>query len=309
MPLAPPLRKSSPVRTRRRQAPPAPAWPSFSGSAQYVGSSNNGRVHVFVDTLLGAPALQNAEDLVNDSDRIVALNDGFFGTSQGEVSVLVYALGGLTDGTGGADHMGCDYQSGNAIEVCASYGHSMRVSALFEAELSECNMGSSLCGQSTGEGLSRWCASLVSANALSDFATAPVWAEDGMADFVTQTDPTDTSPDSTGCTMAFVSWLLSQGIPFATIARAMVSLGNGGTLAALFATVTGEAATHAWPMFLSAVNALPFGVTSDDPFGGVAPAPPAPSPAPAPSPTPTGVSLDQVIAWATEGLRQNWPNP
>ena len=37
--------------------------------------------------------------------------------------------------------MGCDYVSGNAIEVCASFGNSARVSALFEAELSECSMG------------------------------------------------------------------------------------------------------------------------------------------------------------------------
>jgi hypothetical protein len=98
--------------------------------------------------------------------------------------VIVFALGGQTDGTGGADHLGCDFQTGAAIEVCAAFGNSARVSALFEAELSECSMGGNLCGVSTGEALSRWCAAVVGGNALSDFATAPRWAQDGMPNFV-----------------------------------------------------------------------------------------------------------------------------
>jgi hypothetical protein len=69
--------------------------------------------------------------------------------------------------------MGCDYVTGAAIEVCASFGNSARVSALFEAELSECSMGGNLCGVSTGEALSRWCATVIGNSALSDFATAP----------------------------------------------------------------------------------------------------------------------------------------
>ena len=124
--------------------------------------------------------------------------------------MIIFALDGRTDGTGGADHMGCDYTTGNAIEVCASFGRSERVSALFEAELSECSMGGNLCGLNTGEALSRWCTAVLGNNALADFATAPQWAQDGMPDFVNQTDPTDQNPDSTGCGMAFISWLLAK---------------------------------------------------------------------------------------------------
>ena len=102
---------------------------------------------------LGGPALQNAQDLVRDSDQVVSANDALFGTTGGSVSVIVFALGGATDGTGGTDHMGCDYRTGAAIEVCASFGSSSWVSALFEAELSECSMGGNLCGVSTGEAL------------------------------------------------------------------------------------------------------------------------------------------------------------
>ena len=257
-------------RAIHRDNPVAPAWPSYKGNSQFVGTSPSGRVTVYVDPSLGQQALQNAQDLVNDADRVVTANDGIFGTTGGPVSVIVFALGGATDGTGGADHMGCDYVSGAAIECCASFGNSARVSALFEAELSECSMNGNLCGLSTGEALSRWCATLIGNNALADFATAPQWAQDGEPDFVNQTDNTDQSADSTGCGMAFISWMISQGYGLEKIAPTMVNLGDAGTLAQLYANLTSDAATNAWTNFQKALQNLPNGVTSDDPFGGLA---------------------------------------
>jgi len=251
-----------------RDNPLPPQWPSYTGTSQSVGTSPSGRVTVYVDPRLGAPALQNAQDLVSDADRVVGANDALFGTTGGPVSVIVFALGGRTDGTGGADHNGCDYTTGAAIEVCASFGNAARVSALFEAELSECSMGGNLCGASTGEALSRWCAAVIGNHALADFTTAPQWAQDGMPDYVNQTDPSDQNTDSTGCGMAFLSWLMSQGYGLDTIAQAMVALGDSGTLAQLYANLTADTATNAWPAFLAAVQALPTGVTTDDPFGG-----------------------------------------
>ena len=254
----------------RRDSPVAPQWPSYKGNSQFVGTSPSGRVTVYVDPTLGQSALENAQDLVNDADRVVAANDAIFGTIGGPVSVIIFALGGATDGTGGADHMGCDYTTGAAIEVCASFDNSPRVSALFEAELSECSMNGNLCGLSTGEALSRWCAALIGNNALADFATAPQWAQDGMPDFVNQTDATDQSADSTGCGMAFLSWLMSQGQALATIAPAMVALGDAGTLAQLYANLNSDAASNAWPNFQNAIQNLPNGITDDDPFGAIA---------------------------------------
>jgi hypothetical protein len=251
----------------RRDGPPPPQWPSFTGTSQYVGTSPSGRVTVYVDPTLGQPALQNAQDLVNDADRVVNANDAIFGTNQGSVSVIVFALGGPTDGTGGADHGGCDFISGAAIECDASFGNSPRVSALFEAELSECCMNGNLCGVSTGEGLSRWCAMVIGNNVLSDFTTAPTWYQSGKPDFVNQTDPTDQNAVSTGCAMAFISWLLSQNFTLSQIAQEMVVLGASGTLAQLYANLTGDAAANAWTKFIAAVNGLAGGVTSDDPFG------------------------------------------
>jgi hypothetical protein len=307
--LLPTKRKPLSKRLAHTADPAPPVWPSFTGTSQYVGTSKNGRVTVFVDPSLGEAGCQNATDLVADADRIVSLNDVLFGTSAGSVNVIIFALGGATDGTGGADHMGCDYITGNAIEVCASFGQSARVSALFEAELSECAMNGNLCGLSTGEALSRWCAMSVSGNALSDFATAPTWVADGSPNFVDTTDPTDQNPDSTGCGMAFLSWLQNQGFTLDEIAQAMVVLGNAGTLAELYSTLTGQAASAAWPQFQAAIAALAFGVTSDDPFAGAQPVPqPAPTPpGPPPTPSPTAVTLAQAQAWAAQGLSENWP--
>src|ERR1700719_3972159 len=226
---------SRPLRVRphsHKAIPAVPKWPSYTGKSQYVGTSTSG-VSVWYDPSLGAPALENATDLLADADRIRAANDDIFGSRGGPVQVIVFALGGATDGTGGADHDGCDYTTGAEIEVCAAFGNSMRCSALFEAELSECSMNGNLCGLSTGEALSRWCAAEIGNNALSDFATAPTWVADGMPDYVNQTAQTDQDADSTGCGMAFLSWLISQGHDLATIAPAMVSLGDGGTLAQL----------------------------------------------------------------------------
>jgi hypothetical protein len=262
-------RKTAAAGAVRRDQPLAPAWPSFAGQAQFVGTSPSGKVAIFVDPTLGDPGLQNARDLLADADRVVAANDALFGQPGGQVSVIIFALGGVTDGTGGADHGGCDFDSGGAIEVCASFGNSPRVSALFEAELSECSMGGNLCGCSTGEALSRWCAAVVGQNALSDFTTAPGWFQDGMPNYVDQTDPTDQNADSTGCGMAFLSWLMSQGQSLNAIAQGMVTLGDSGTLAQLYANLTGDDASNAWPNFSAAVQGLG-DVTSDDPFGGAA---------------------------------------
>lgn len=248
------------------QAAGAPAWPTYRGVSELIGTSPSGKVTVYVDPKLGGPGKTNAQALLADADRVVAANDALFGTTGGHVAAIVFALGGATDGTGGADHGGCDFVTGAAIEVCASFGSPARVSALFEAELSECSMGGNLCGVSTGEALSRWCAMATSNNALADFATAPQWAADGMADFVDKVDPTDQNADSIGCGMAFISWLRKQGHGLDKIAQAMVAAGERGTLAALYAKLTSDTAANAWPKFQAVIQALPGGVTSDDPF-------------------------------------------
>jgi len=50
----------------------------------------------------------------------------------------------------------------------------------------------------------------------------------------------------------------------------MVSLGDSGTLAQLYANLTSDSASNAWTNFQNAIQNLPNGVNSDDPFGGLA---------------------------------------
>ncbi len=276
-------------RSRRLMHPdlaaaPRIQWPSFPGTATLVGTSADGKTTVYVDDALQSPALANALALVKDAPRINALDDAFFGATGGPCNVILFALGGQTDGTGGADHASCDFQTGANIEVCVAYGKDARVSALYEAERSECQMNGNLCGYSTGEALSRWCASAVSNNALGDFATAPTWARGAYANWVDRTftgaggTPGDGDPNSTGCGMCFLSWLLASKFTLAQIARAMVALGDSGTLAQVYNKVTGAPGSP-WSIFLAAVKALPGGVVDDDPFkAGVPPTPPPPTP-------------------------------
>lgn len=267
--MADPARAHHPLRPPAARVPPAPAaapvWPTYTGTSQLVGTSASG-VSVYVDPALGDQGLQDAQNLLASADTVVQRNNDIFGIQGGPVDVIVFALNGATNGTGGADHDGCDFATGNAIEVDASFGAPAREVALFEAELSECAMNGRLCGLSTGEALSRWCAMVVSSDALTDFATAPLWAQDGMPNWVDSTDPSDQDPDSTGCGVAFLSWLISQGSTLSQVAQGMVQLGDTGTLAQLYEQLTGDAAGNAWSNFIGAVNVLPNGVTTDDPF-------------------------------------------
>lgn len=250
-------------------------WPAFNGQAQFVGTSDTQMVSIYVDPTLGQPGLDNAHALLADADRIGDLNDSIFGLSPNPmpVNVIIYAINGQTDGTGGADHAACNFSQGGNIEVCAAFGKPPMLSALFMAELSECAMNGQLCGLSTGEALSRWCAMVTDngSNPLAEFATAPAWVNAGMPDFVNQTEATDQDPASIGCGMAFISWLLSKpGVTLPLIAQDIVALADGGTLADVYAKLLLRPATDAWPAFKAALDVLPGPITSDDPFGALA---------------------------------------
>jgi hypothetical protein len=92
-----------------------------------------------------------------------------------------------------------------------------------------------------------------------------------MANWVDTTEQTDRGFESTGCGMAFISWVRFLGKPLDMIAQKMVRLGDSGTLAQLYEGLGLGGAATAWPTFIAAVLELSAGVTSDDPFGGILP--------------------------------------
>jgi hypothetical protein len=49
-----------------------------------------------------------------------------------------------------------------------------------------------------------------------------------------------------------------------------VNLGDAGTLSQLYANLTSDSASNAWPNFQTAIQNLPNGIIDDDPFGGLA---------------------------------------
>lgn len=278
-----------PVPTPTPAPIPAPtpggaiAWPSFTGTAELAGTSPIEQVSVYYDASLGSVGLAAAQALLAEADNVAGDNNIIFGLAgTNPCNVIVFALGGATDGTGGADHMACDFANGGNIEVDISEGSMPRMAALFEAELSECCMNGQLCGYSQGEALSRWCAITVGAglngsvNPLADFVTAPGWVKAGMPDWVSKIEDTDQDGTSIGCGMAFLSWLLTlksaagSTVTLPVIAQQMVKDGDNGTLAALYATLTGQPATGAFGAFKTAITALPggsAGINSDDPWG------------------------------------------
>lgn len=243
-------------------------WPSYTGTATEVGVSADGLTTVFYDASLGASALACGQALLTAAPSINTGNAALFGTATGTTNVIVFALGNATDGTGGADHDGCDFSTGQNIEVCVDFANPGFCGSLYEAELSENMMGGNLCGQSNGEALSRWSAMVIAPNSeLASFASAPVWASAGFPNWVDTTENTDQDYNSIGCGMAFISWMLSKGIKFPTIAQEMVKLGPGAnTLAAMYNAVTNTVGSP-WATFLAACQATT--ITSDDPFNGL----------------------------------------
>src|SRR5437763_11604618 len=117
---------NGPLRPPRAAAAGAPAWPTFAGTATLVGTSTSG-VTVYVDQSLGTEGMQNAQSLLSSADDVVSQNNAIFGITGGAVDVIVYAIGGATDGTGGADHGGGGFRRGTALEVDGSVGAPSRV--------------------------------------------------------------------------------------------------------------------------------------------------------------------------------------
>ena len=106
-PVNQPLR---PLRPRVTAAAGAatPAWPSYTGTSQLVGTSSLG-VTVYVDPSLGDRRFRTRTTCSPPPIRSCRQNNAIFGITGGAVDVIVFALGGQTDGTGGADHDGCDF--------------------------------------------------------------------------------------------------------------------------------------------------------------------------------------------------------
>ena len=237
----------------------------FDYPAQKVGAA--GSVTVYYSPSLGDQGLALATQLVN---RVATpFNDmqSLFGTPGAAVNVIVAPLSGRNDGSGGAYHMACDFQSGGDLYLDATFASTVARPldlevGLYVAELSESFMGPQNkgwgCGYSNGEALSRFCAELETPpGTLDTFATGPAWDQAGRPDWISKTEQTDQDGVSTGCGVVYIYWMRSLGFTAANITQA-----GGTTLASNYQALTKK--TTAYADLLAALKGVT--ITADNPF-------------------------------------------
>lgn len=192
-----------------------------------------------------------------------------FGVNGSATTVIVAPLSGAHDGSSGAYHHGCDFNSGGVLYVDATFANTTQnpldlAVGLYIAELSEAFMGAQNkgwgCGSSNGEGLSRYLAQNTPPGVMPSWGiTVPSWVNAGYPDWVTKTEGTDGNYVSTGCAVAYIYWMRSLGYTTTQITQAA-----GATLADNYKTLTGK--TTAYNDLVAAMKALK-SVTTDNPFG------------------------------------------
>jgi hypothetical protein len=254
------------VRKPRTQEQINAATPGLDYPATQVGTAGN--MTLFYDPSLGAQGLSLAQQFLAVAYRPYQDMVSFFGINGGNVQVVIAPLSGNNDGSGGAYHYGCDFTSGGTLYLDATFAGTtinaldLEV-ALYVAELSECFMGAQGkgwgCGYSNGEGLSRFLAEEETPwGTLAGFQTASAWTAAGYPDWVSHTELTDRNAVSTGCAVAYIYWMRSQGYSIAQITQAA-----GATLQVNYQTLTGR--SSAYPDLVAAMKSI--AVTSDNPFG------------------------------------------
>ena len=258
------------VLSQRRQKPPAH---KFDFPTELVGASADNQVTLYYDPQLGQAGKELAEQVFAMVEQTYAHCAAYFAIPGQPVNVIIAPVNHATDGSGGAYHQGCNFNPGGDLYCDASLGNPTMTNGLVVAELTESFMGAQNkgwdCGGSNGEALSRFLAELESggpAGALAGFATGPDWDRAGRPNWIDATEPTDQDSVSTGCGVVYLYWMMSQGHTPAQITQAGCS---DGSLASNYKALTGRAS--AWSDFLAAVNRLPHGVDSDDPWGAATP--------------------------------------
>lgn len=90
-----------------------------------------------------------------------------------------------------------------------------------------------------------------------------VWIKNGMQNWVDSVDP-NSGDEAVGCSMAFISYLLHQGITLSAIEEASPT---GTTPAKAYEALNQGLSSQAWPVFSGVIKALGGKLGSSDPFG------------------------------------------
>jgi hypothetical protein len=101
-------------RARRAQTPAA----GFDFPTQVVGTTPGGNVTVYYDPALGQPGNTLAQQILARAATTYADCQAFFNIPGQPVNVIIAAVNGATDGSGGAYQYGCNFQPGGDL-YCA----------------------------------------------------------------------------------------------------------------------------------------------------------------------------------------------
>jgi hypothetical protein len=250
-----------------RRGPPTAPHP-FDFPTQQVGVTPDGNVTVYFDPSLGAPGSELSRQILDRAAQTYADSQAFFNVAEQPIRVIIAAVNGATDGSGGAYHYGCNFGQGADLYCDAALGKPELTNGLVVAELTESFMGAQNkgwnCGWSNGEALSRLLAELLSggpSGALAAFASGPAWDQAGRPNWIDATDPTDQNIVSTGCGVVYLYWMMAKGYSAAQITQAGCP---DTTLASNYAALTG--ATTAWKDFDAALAQRSGAMRTDDPW-------------------------------------------
>jgi hypothetical protein len=265
------------------------------GSSSWLG--NDGLpVNILYDPATGANGLACAQNALKGINDLMSYCDAVFGVKGMGGNVIIAAVNGATNGTGGAYHYGCSFGAAGGDWYEDVSQDAVETFGLVMAEVCESYMGLQNkgwnCGGSGGEGLSRFLAEIVSGGpngSLGAFSSGASW--DGT-DWISRDQGTDQDYPSIGCAVLYCWWMTKLGY---TVAQIVGAGEPDGTLASNYAALTGKPATQAFQDFKAAVAAVggPGGFQGDNPFN--APIPPWPPSAPPPPPPPGNVTVPNVV--------------
>lgn len=128
------------VRFSQRRASGGFDFPtSLVGTSTWTGSDGK-PVTIYYDPATGQNGLQAAQFVASFIDQLMAYNDATFGVRGQGGNIIIAAVGGATDGSGGAYHYGCSFSQGGDWYEDVSPDARM-VLGLVQAEVSESYMG------------------------------------------------------------------------------------------------------------------------------------------------------------------------
>lgn len=260
----------------------------LAGQSNWTGSDGKPVMVYFDPSLANGASLAAA--ILAAIDDLMAYCDWAFGVQGQGGNIIIAALGGATDGSGGAYHYDCSFSSGGDWYIDAATDPQECV-GLAMAEISESYMGLQSkgwnCGGSGGEALSRFLAEIASGGpggALAPYSSAASW--DG-SDWISKDQGTDGDYPSIGCGVLYLWWMVSQGYTVDQITQAGEP---DGTLSTNYQNLTGKSATQAFCDFKAAAAGLgsPSSFQNDNPWNAATPPYPQGGGGGGPGPTPGG---------------------